>query len=58
MFTFIARNHGAHILTTDNFALAERRAVRASANGGRASVVTLKGGERYRVNRYRNGAAV
>jgi len=54
MFTFIVRSQGIHILTTDNFALAERRAKKHANNSvhGRAAVVTFKDGERFRVNHF------
>jgi hypothetical protein len=52
MFTFIARSQGEHILSTDNFALAERRAQKHANTKGRATVLTFKDGERFRVNHY------
>ena len=52
MFTFIARSQGEHIITTDNFALAERRAQKHANVKGRATVLTFQDGERFRVNHY------
>ena len=55
-FTFKARSQGEHIITTDNFAMAERRARQfARKNGRSATVLTFKDGERYRVNHYSPG---
>ena len=52
MFTHIARSQGKHIIETTNFALAERRAQKYANQHGRATIVTLKDGERNRVNHY------
>ena len=52
MFTFKATSQGTHIITTDNFALAERRAQKHANARGRATIVTLQNGERFRVNHY------
>jgi hypothetical protein len=52
MFTFKATSQGEHIITTDNFALAERRAQKFANRHGSATVLTFKNGERFRFNHY------
>lgn len=52
MFEFTARSQGTHILSTTNFAEAERRAKRHASRYGKATVLTSRNGKRYRINRY------
>ena len=52
MFTHIVRSQGRHIIETTNFALAERRAQKHANQYGRATIVTLRNGERDTISHY------